>query len=58
VHRFGSLKESSLVGFLNEQDSLTMDMESWMDYFASLKADAVQLNSGDIGLVVLAKGYR
>ncbi len=33
---------------INEQDPLTMDAGSWMDYFASLKVDAVQLNGGGI----------
>ena len=32
----------------NERDPLTMDVESWMDYWASLKADAVLLNGGGI----------
>jgi hypothetical protein len=33
---------------INEQDPLTMDADAWMDYFASLKVDAVQLNGGGI----------
>ncbi|HEV2485871.1 MAG TPA: alpha-amylase family protein [Terracidiphilus sp.] len=33
---------------INEQDPLTMDAAAWMDYFASLKVDAVQLNGGGI----------
>ncbi len=32
----------------NERDPLTMDAEAWMDYWASLKVDAVLLNGGGI----------
>jgi len=32
----------------NEQDPLTMKPEEWMDYFASLKVNAVLLNGGGI----------
>lgn len=32
----------------NEQDPLTMNPEEWMDYFASLKVNAVLLNGGGI----------
>ncbi len=33
---------------VNERDPLTMDVESWMDYWASLKVNAVLLNGGGI----------
>ncbi|PYV13563.1 MAG: hypothetical protein DMG21_20770, partial [Acidobacteria bacterium] len=33
---------------INERDPLTMDVEAWMDYWASLKVDAVLLNGGGI----------
>ncbi len=33
---------------INEKDPLTMDVESWIDYFASLKVNAVLLNGGGI----------
>src|SRR5579862_913641 len=32
----------------NERDPLTIDPEAWMDYWASLKVDAVLLNGGGI----------
>jgi Hypothetical glycosyl hydrolase 6 len=32
----------------NERDPLTMDAEAWMDYWASLKVNAVLLNGGGI----------
>ncbi len=32
----------------NERDPLTMDPDAWMDYWASLKVDAVLLNGGGI----------
>jgi len=33
---------------INEQDPLTLDADAWMNYFASLKVDAVLLNGGGI----------
>ena len=33
---------------LNEEDPLTLNVDAWMDYFASLKVDAVLLNGGGI----------
>ena len=33
---------------VNERDPLTLDAEAWMDYWASLKVDAVLLNGGGI----------
>jgi hypothetical protein len=33
---------------INERDPLTMDVEAWMDYWASLKVNAVLLNGGGI----------
>jgi len=33
---------------INEQDPLTMDVASWMDYFSSLKVNAVLINGGGI----------
>ena len=33
---------------INEQDPLNMDVDSWIDYFASLKANAVLINGGGI----------
>src|SRR5204863_8463383 len=32
----------------NERDPLTLDVEAWADYWASLKVDAVLLNGGGI----------
>src|SRR2546425_12695251 len=33
---------------LNERDPLTLDVASWIDYWASLKLDALLLNGGGI----------
>jgi hypothetical protein len=33
---------------INEQDPLTMDADAWIDYFVSLKVNAVLLNGGGI----------
>src|SRR6266571_2262991 len=33
---------------VNERDPLTLDADAWMDYWASLKVDAVLLNGGGI----------
>src|SRR5437879_4734433 len=33
---------------VNERDPLTLDADGWMDYWASLKVDAVLLNGGGI----------
>src|SRR2546428_8631859 len=33
---------------LNERDPLTLDVASWMQYWASLKLDALLLNGGGI----------
>src|SRR5256712_13769599 len=33
---------------LNERDPLTMDVDAWMDYWTSLKINAVLLNGGGI----------
>ena len=33
---------------VNERDPLTLDPDVWMDYWASLKVDAVLLNGGGI----------
>src|SRR5204863_7996170 len=32
----------------NERDPITLDVEAWADYWASLKVDAVLLNGGGI----------
>ncbi len=33
---------------LNERDPLTLDVEAWMDYWASLKVNAILINGGGI----------
>ncbi len=41
MHRCGQIN-------FNEKDPLTLDVEAWADYWASLKVDAVLLNGGGI----------
>jgi hypothetical protein len=44
---YSSMLRCGQVNF-NEQDPLTMDADAWMDYWASLKVNAVMLNGGGI----------
>ena len=39
---------------LNERDPLTLDVASWIDYWASLKLDALLLNGGGIVAFLLS----
>jgi hypothetical protein len=44
---YAALRRCGQINF-NERDPLTMDAEAWMDYWASLKVNAVLLNGGGI----------
>ncbi len=44
---YGTMRRCGQINF-NERDPLTMDADAWMDYWASLKVNAVLLNGGGI----------
>jgi len=44
---YASMRRCGQINY-NERDPLTMDVEAWGDYWASLKVDAVLLNGGGI----------
>ncbi len=44
---YATMRRCGQVNF-NERDPLTLDADAWMDYWASLKVDAVLLNGGGI----------
>jgi hypothetical protein len=46
-HWYATMRRCGQINF-NETDPLTMDANAWMDYWASLKVDAVLLNGGGI----------
>ena len=44
---YAEMRRCGQINF-NERDPLTMDANAWMDYWASLKVNAVLLNGGGI----------
>ncbi|HEV2231942.1 MAG TPA: hypothetical protein VGV68_00905, partial [Terriglobia bacterium] len=44
---YATMRRCGQINF-NERDPLTLNAEEWMDYWASLKVDAVLLNGGGI----------
>ncbi len=44
---YATIRRCGQINF-NERDPLTLDADAWMDYWASLKANAVLLNGGGI----------
>ena len=44
---YESMRRCGQINF-NEKDPLTMDVDAWADYWASLKVDAILLNGGGI----------
>ncbi len=44
---YATMRRCGQINF-NERDPLTLDVDAWMDYWASLKVDAVLLNGGGI----------
>ncbi len=44
---YSTMRRCGQINF-NERDTLTMDADAWMDYWASLKVNAVLLNGGGI----------
>ena len=44
---YASVRRCGAVQF-NERDPLTMDISWWIDYWASLKVDALRVNAGGI----------
>src|SRR2546427_426277 len=44
---YATMRRCGQINF-NERDPLTMDVDAWMDYWTSLKINAVLLNGGGI----------